>query len=365
VREAPTADGLGANWVHVGTRQELVWRHATQHKHHRWCLDGRQIKQYHLGGSLSADLRWWEAAAIPRRSLQIVDQGAVTVAPLVCEDLARLQPVADLLRSIGPSLVVSVLLDGPQLASRWTARYASVLADDPGSAVLTLTSYGMVRRCRPSGCPASSVVALWKDATGELTEIELEDGASAVLISTNVAAGDSFTADGRRHRGSTASLTLAAVHSLHVGAGDGPAPRTEPAPEPERRRLPPLDEQELSKATSWAEAVAEMAVGDPAALPALMADAIVPDWRAELGLRPPTRMFVASVQALVRELPEVPTLGDVLDAAGRLRRSEDPAAIVAGTLLEIALEQRLFAEVNAGRTSTAELEPILTRDRPP
>ena len=42
-----------------------------------------------------------------------------------------------------------LLLDGPQLTSRWAARYASVLADDPGSAVMTLTSYGMVQRSRP------------------------------------------------------------------------------------------------------------------------------------------------------------------------------------------------------------------------
>jgi hypothetical protein len=45
--------------------------------------------------------------------------------------------VAELLRDVGPTLVVTILLDGPQLGSRWTARCASVLADDPGSAVLT------------------------------------------------------------------------------------------------------------------------------------------------------------------------------------------------------------------------------------
>jgi hypothetical protein len=45
--------------------------------------------------------------------------------------------VAELLRDVGPALVVTILLDGPQLGSRWTAPCASVLADDPGSAVLT------------------------------------------------------------------------------------------------------------------------------------------------------------------------------------------------------------------------------------
>jgi hypothetical protein len=42
-----------------------------------------------------------------------------------------------------------LLLDGPQLGSRWTARHASVVADDPGSAAITLTSYGMVRAAGP------------------------------------------------------------------------------------------------------------------------------------------------------------------------------------------------------------------------
>jgi hypothetical protein len=69
--------------------------------------------------------------------VQVVELGeGITLVSLVCEDLARLDEVADLLRAIGPTLVVTTLLDGPQLASRWTARYASVLADDPGFAVV-------------------------------------------------------------------------------------------------------------------------------------------------------------------------------------------------------------------------------------
>ena len=72
---------------------------------------------------------------------------------LVCEDLAQIDDVADVLRSVGPMVLIIPLLDGPQLSSRWAARYASVLADDPGSTVLTLTSYGMARRSRPPGKP--------------------------------------------------------------------------------------------------------------------------------------------------------------------------------------------------------------------
>jgi hypothetical protein len=55
--------------------------------------------------------------AVPRRVVQVVelDEG-VTLVSLICEDLARLDEVADLLRAIGPTLVVTTLLDGPQLA---------------------------------------------------------------------------------------------------------------------------------------------------------------------------------------------------------------------------------------------------------
>ena len=94
-----------------------------------------------------------------RRSLQFVTLGEeITIVSLVCEDLAENDQVAEVIRDVGPTGVITVLLDGPQLTSRWAARYASVLADDPGSAVLTLTSFGMVQRSRPGAAtpPRSS-----------------------------------------------------------------------------------------------------------------------------------------------------------------------------------------------------------------
>ena len=143
---------LSCNWVHTGVSTGEQWRHIRQNKHHRWSLDEAQIYQYHLGGALHPHIRWWEAMEVPRQSVQFIDIGnGVTVVCLVCEDLARIDDVADLIRSVGPTLVVTPLLDGPQLTSRWAARYASVLADDPGSAVLTLSSYGMVRHAGHAG----------------------------------------------------------------------------------------------------------------------------------------------------------------------------------------------------------------------
>src|SRR5215510_1471787 len=176
VREPPDpGDRFGANWLHLGVWFGGRWWRYRQNKHHRWSLDDKQIEQYHLAAALSPWVRWWEAMAVPRRAVQVVELAeGVTLVSLVCEDLARLDEVADLLRAIGPTVVVTTLLDGPQLASRWTARYASVLADDPGSAVVTLTSFGFVQRSLPPGRPPSRVVSLWKDPVRGLREIPLD-----------------------------------------------------------------------------------------------------------------------------------------------------------------------------------------------
>jgi hypothetical protein len=92
--------------------------------------------------------------------------------------------------------VLTALLDGPQLSSRWSARYASVLADDPGSAVLTITALGMVERSRPYGLDALRVIALWKDAPGGAQEIALEPGAQAVLLTIALDRATRYTATG-------------------------------------------------------------------------------------------------------------------------------------------------------------------------
>ena len=92
------------------------WFHVRQDKHHRWSLDERQIYQYHLGGALHPHIRWWEAIDVPRRSVQVVEVGeGITIVSLVCEDLAQNDDVAEVIRSIGPTIVSTALLDGPQL----------------------------------------------------------------------------------------------------------------------------------------------------------------------------------------------------------------------------------------------------------
>src|SRR5262249_45637220 len=121
-----------------------------QSKHHRWCLDREQIVSYQLGGRLPASRNCWENIELLPRLLHFVTLGHwMTWSVLICEDLARQDPAADLIRAVGPNLLIALLMDGPQLSGRWPSRYASVLAEDPGCSVLTLTSLGMAERSRP------------------------------------------------------------------------------------------------------------------------------------------------------------------------------------------------------------------------
>src|SRR6516225_6043077 len=169
---SPQPGQFSDNWLHMGFNPRLEkgglppsqahqpWFHIRQNKHHRWSLDQGQVEQYHLGGALHSHIRWWEAINVPRKAIKFVEVAELVLTTLVCEDLAHNDEIAQLIRSVGPTLVMNMLLDGPQLTSRWAARYASVLADDPGWAVLTLSSFGMVERSRPHDREAARVIAL-------------------------------------------------------------------------------------------------------------------------------------------------------------------------------------------------------------
>ena len=195
---------------------EKTYAKSLQDKHHRWRLDPRQVKQYGLGGRLSPSRSWWEAMEIRSRQLKIFAlKPWLTLCTLICEDLARPDPIADTVRAIGPNLVIALLMDGPQLKSRWPARYGSVLADDPGSSVLTVTSLGMSLLSTPGGCSPSRVVALWKDSsTGVLQEIELPRDSRGLALCLTREESREFSADGRDCGGTTSHVTLSGVHSL-------------------------------------------------------------------------------------------------------------------------------------------------------
>ena len=121
-------------------------------------------------------------------------------------------------RTVGPNLVVALLMDGPQTKERWAARYATVLADDPGCSVLSLTSLGMAQLSRPQvGPDRSRLVALWKDRFNGATEIELPPGNDAIAVSLSIRYREEFTADGRGDGGSAAFPILSGVHPISAG----------------------------------------------------------------------------------------------------------------------------------------------------
>ncbi len=214
VRRAATEDEpFATNYAYFGG---AGW-HAAQHKHHRWCLDPTQVHQYHLGAALEPNHRWWEAIRIQRRSLNFIttaEPEGLTICPLVCEDLARPDPVTDVIRAVAPTLVVGLLLDGPQLVARWPARYASVLADDPGSSVLTLTALGMAWRSQPSGFDASRVIALWKDPHRGLQQIALARDARAVALTAHRREVEVVSADGRTSSHPVSELVLSGLEQI-------------------------------------------------------------------------------------------------------------------------------------------------------
>lgn len=181
-------------------RRGLVSR---REKHHRWKIDSTQIADYGLEGILSPSLSWWEDIDLLSRRVDfgVVRCGTILSA-MICEDLARVDPCQELLRAVGPSIVFALLMDAPQFRHRWPARYATVLADDPGTAILTLTSRALMTRqhrigTHPSKGPEDRVVALWRDDRGTTREIACPNGAHGIRLTLAGRRVTDATLDGR------------------------------------------------------------------------------------------------------------------------------------------------------------------------
>lgn len=182
-----------------------------QHKHHRWCLDGSQIQAYDIGSVLDPARRWWESMRLPARELTFVSfNDWLTLCHLVCEDLARIDPVAQVIRALGPTLLVALLFDGPQLDSRWSARYASVLADDPGTSVLTLTALGLALR----GTRPNRTIGFWRDPKTGGKPLVLDANAEAAMLTLWNQPVEEFTADGRTDHGVAGRLVYGGLSQV-------------------------------------------------------------------------------------------------------------------------------------------------------
>lgn len=196
-----------------------------QNKHHRWRVDREQAKSYGL--ALDNDPhngQWWEDIDVTNRKLPFYamreDMSMVT---LICEDLARMEPAMNAIRAIGPNLVVALLMDGPQLGFRWPARYASVLADEPGCAVLSLTCAATVdlsnnQFYKDSGKRSSRTVARWTQAAqgGKNFDIDLERGDQGILLTLKSTPKHQTTLDNRGDNEQSRELSYTSHVSLKI-----------------------------------------------------------------------------------------------------------------------------------------------------
>jgi hypothetical protein len=209
----------GQNFISVDFPR---YKHSLhQSKHHRWRLDHNQLSQYGLGSRLYPEKKWWEHIDVHNRELMFISIFQwLAFSVLICEDLSRPDPIGDLVRAVGPNLVIALLMDGPQLKQRWGARFASVLADDPGCSVLTLTSLGMCDLSWPidNSVRRSRIIALWKDAEKGATEIELPEGFDAVVVSLSVRYKEEWAADGRSDHKNAGYPILSGIHPVTLAS---------------------------------------------------------------------------------------------------------------------------------------------------
>src|SRR5262249_52454154 len=171
------------------------------------------------------------------------------------------------------------------------------LAEDAGWRVLPLTAFGMVQRSGPPRHDVSPIVALSRDPTRGFREIPLEAGAQGVLLTVCMARTTRRSADGRRPVDNGTHAFDVAVHQIR-------ATNTRRDSTPRRAgalAARPLEVEELTVLTAWAEAAAEALVHDPERSGAVVADARAgADWRPKLGLPEPSEHVIAAISCLER-----------------------------------------------------------------
>lgn len=182
-----------------------------QFKHHRWRLDRPQCEQYGLDfHRLSRANKWWEDINVSNRQLPFFAlRRNMSMTVLICEDLARNDPAMTAVRAVGPNLVIALLMDGPQLNQRWPGKYATVLGEDPGSGVLSVTCAAMVDRSNNNRVGEKKrVIGLWRSEGSGGIEITLPDHHHAVLLDIHSCLVEQHTLDARPDAFDSRKLSL-------------------------------------------------------------------------------------------------------------------------------------------------------------
>src|SRR5262249_45355503 len=153
-------------------------------------------------------------------------------------------------------------------------------------AVLTLTSFGLVDRSRPTGHDASRVIALWKARSRRAREIPLEVGAQGVVLTICGRPACRGCADGRRPVEDAIDAFDVAVQQIKVPPATAAAPSFSKSEKP---TPPALELGELTILTGWAQTLAETLAFGPERVSELLADARAgAPWRAALGIVEPS-----------------------------------------------------------------------------
>jgi hypothetical protein len=203
IKTSSVHDKLGENYAEVSFPEGIEdLESIRQSKHHRWKIDSSQIECYGLANQLGLSRTWWEGISLEDRSINFfVLRDWLCSCVMICEDLARLDPAGQFVRAVAPDLVIALLFDGPQIATRWPAYHATVLADDPGSSVLTLSCLGMTRLSRPINVPeidkSRNVVGMWRDPRKGSVLIDIPEGKVAAMLTIVRSKSICYTADGR------------------------------------------------------------------------------------------------------------------------------------------------------------------------
>jgi hypothetical protein len=191
-----------------------------QFKHHRWRLDDDQCAQYglHFHRRSRSD-KWWEDIEVSNRQLPFFAlRRDMSMTVLICEDLARNDPAMSIVRAVGPNLVIALLMDGPQRKTRWSNKYATVLGEDPGSGVLSVSCAAMVDRSNANWKKDDQkrVIGLWRSEDNSGQEIELPAGCQGVVLDIHSRPSQQHTLDARTDNFATRKLSLGKWEALKL-----------------------------------------------------------------------------------------------------------------------------------------------------
>jgi hypothetical protein len=232
-----------------------------------------------------------------------------------------------------------------------------VLADDPGSAVLTLTSFGMAHRSRPPGFGRSPVIALWKGPGQEAREIPLEPGAQGVLLSATTARTAKRSYDGRRPLDNGSQFCGVTIRQIRASSTGSALPdshaRWSSQAAPSRAVL---EADELTILTSWAEAAADALVFAPERIEAVLAAARAgASWRAGLRIPEPSPSLDHAIGNMARVVRPAavtgngPPLDALVHGIGHSQPGEPALNRLVREVLRSVLEQRQARQAGKAR----------------